>query len=122
MRRGDALGMRRFTPLTNGFREAGLTINVWTLEELIALLEEPQNLMFKPKQELDKVFCLQYDTSTHSLCHKYLGRNLDIGIKRYEPINATGWRRYATLAGPNGPAPDAFLLLLFQGAFSAWRG
>ena len=26
-----------------------------------------------------------------------------------QPIDATELRRYATLAGPNGPAPDAFL-------------
>lgn len=29
-------------------------------------------------------------------------------IKSYEPVLATGLRRYATHAGPNGLAPDAF--------------
>jgi hypothetical protein len=39
-----------------------------------------------------------------------------MGIKVDEPVTATGWRRYATLAGPNGPAPDAFSFFFSVGA------
>jgi hypothetical protein len=45
---------------------------------------------------------------------------LTMGIKTDEPVNATGWRRYATHAGPNGPAPDAFSFGSHSRAFSSY--